>query len=343
MWNRLCFIRFLQVSQIFQRHKSDANKQDFENEFNLTCHAQSPPKTTGILTKVFSTSGPNLVALAWTGDELSRGQAQNGVNFDFEVKFDLEDQGQSPPKTIGILTKVFYICGPNLVILADTGHELSRGQARDWRTDGQTHTHRQTQATTIPEGQYWPRVKMVVMTKLRSHGGIDLCWTGQANCKLQSNALMHGSIAGSYFQCYGGPMGYYSGQCVVFDFKPKRRYLPREQPSTSNTMRYFLRQYSTNQFQWASCDQSKRASDCMVLMRSASDITKLDKHTLQSSQAWRFEGRQYLASTWPPGNQTSCVRTGFPSSGMEGQRDCFSSFGIHDADTRRGATKITDT
>ena len=148
---------FLQVSQIFQRRKSDANKQDFENKFNLTCHAQSTPKTTRILTKVFSTSGPNLVALAWTGDELSRRQAQNGVNFDFEVKLDLEGQGQSPPKTIGILTKVFYIYGPNLVILAETGHELSRGQARDWRTDG--HTHRQTQATTIPEGQYWPRVK----------------------------------------------------------------------------------------------------------------------------------------------------------------------------------------
>ena len=84
------------------------------------------------------------MALAWTGDELSRGQAQNGVNFDFEVKFDLEGQAQSPPKTIGILTKVFYIYSPNLVILADTGHELSRGQARDWRTDG--HTHRQTDA-----------------------------------------------------------------------------------------------------------------------------------------------------------------------------------------------------
>ena len=80
------------------------------------------------------------MALAWTGDELSRGQAQNGVNFDFEVKFDLESQSQSPPKTIGILTKVFYIYGPNLVILVDTGHELSRGQARDWRTDGRTHT-----------------------------------------------------------------------------------------------------------------------------------------------------------------------------------------------------------
>ena len=45
-------------------------------------------------------------------------KAQNGVNFDFEVKFDLEGQSQSPPKTIGILTKVFYIYGPNLVILA---------------------------------------------------------------------------------------------------------------------------------------------------------------------------------------------------------------------------------
>ena len=59
------------------------------------CQAQSTPKTTRILTKVFSTSGPNLVALAWTGDELSRGQAQNGVNFDFEC------QGQSPPKQQG--------------------------------------------------------------------------------------------------------------------------------------------------------------------------------------------------------------------------------------------------
>ena len=137
MWNRIRFIRFLQVSQIFQRRKSDTNKQDFENKLNLTCHAQSTPKTTGFLNKVFSTSGPNLVALAWTVDELSREQAQNGVNFDFEVKFDLEGQGQSPPKTIGILTKVFYTYGPNLVILAWTGDELSRGQTW-WRTDGLT-------------------------------------------------------------------------------------------------------------------------------------------------------------------------------------------------------------
>ena len=61
------------------------------------------------------------MVLAWNGYELSHGQAQNGVNFDLEVKFDLEDQGQPPPKTIGILTKVLYTYGPNLVILAEMG------------------------------------------------------------------------------------------------------------------------------------------------------------------------------------------------------------------------------
>ena len=40
------------------------------------------------------------------------------VNFDFEAKFDPEGRGQSPPKTIGMLTKVFKSYGPNLVILA---------------------------------------------------------------------------------------------------------------------------------------------------------------------------------------------------------------------------------
>ena len=52
------------------------------------------------------------------GDELWSGQAQNGVNSDFEVKFYLEGQGQLPLKTIGTLTKVFCIFGPNLAILA---------------------------------------------------------------------------------------------------------------------------------------------------------------------------------------------------------------------------------
>ena len=130
---------------------------------NLTCQIwpwrsrSIAPQTIGTLTKVFCTSGPNLVVLAWMGDELSRGQAQNGVNFDFKVKFYLDGQSQSPPKTIGILNKVFYTYAPNLVIPAWMGDELSRGQTwwrTDWRTDGQT------QATTIPGGQNWPRVKI---------------------------------------------------------------------------------------------------------------------------------------------------------------------------------------
>ena len=65
----------------------------------------------------------------------------------FKVKFDLDGQGQSLPKTIGILTKVFCTFGPNLVILAWTGDYLSPGQAGDW------WTHTYTQAATIPKGQ----------------------------------------------------------------------------------------------------------------------------------------------------------------------------------------------
>ena len=53
---------------------------------------QSIPKLIGILTQVFCTFGPNLVTLAWTGDELSRPEAQNGVTFDFEIKFHLVGQ-----------------------------------------------------------------------------------------------------------------------------------------------------------------------------------------------------------------------------------------------------------
>ena len=94
--------------------------------------------------------------MSYLADKLKMGQILT-----LKVKFDLEGQGHSPPKTIGILTKVFYTYGPNLVILAWTGDELSHGQTwwrTDWRTDGQT------QATTIPEGQYWPRVKIRALT-----------------------------------------------------------------------------------------------------------------------------------------------------------------------------------
>ena len=96
--------------------------------------------------------------LAWTGDVLSHGQAQNGVNFDFEVKFHLEGQSHSPQKTIGILTKVFYTYGPNLVILAWTGDESSRGQASDYRTHRQTDGRSDTQTDAANDNKY-PKAK----------------------------------------------------------------------------------------------------------------------------------------------------------------------------------------
>ena len=53
---------------------------------------------------------------------------------------------------------MFCSCGPNFVILAWTRDKLSRGQASGYRTH--RRTDRQTQPTTIPEGQNWPRVKI---------------------------------------------------------------------------------------------------------------------------------------------------------------------------------------
>ena len=82
-------------------HKNSANKfgrkTGFKIENEMEDQDQSIPMSTGILTQVFCTFGLHLVTLAWTGDELSCREAQNGTTFDFE----------SPPKTIGILTKVF--------------------------------------------------------------------------------------------------------------------------------------------------------------------------------------------------------------------------------------------
>ena len=67
---------------------------------------QSCPKFVGIWTVLRCISVSNLEIVTSIGGELWHGQAQNGVNFDLEVKFDLEGQSQSLPKTIGILTKV---------------------------------------------------------------------------------------------------------------------------------------------------------------------------------------------------------------------------------------------
>ena len=152
----------LQTNISLNIYKNSANKfgrkTGFKMKNEIEDQYQSIPKLTGILTELRCIIGQNLEILTSTGGEWSWGQAQNCVNFDFQVKFDLEGQGQSTPKTIGILTKLFCMSGSNLVILAGTSDKLLRGQARDWRPHGQT------QATTIPEGQNWPRVKTSCQT-----------------------------------------------------------------------------------------------------------------------------------------------------------------------------------
>ena len=90
----------------------------FEIENLIEDQFQSSPKLVRIWTVLRCIIVPNLEIVTLIGGELWHRQDQNGVNFDFEVKIDLEGQGQSHPKTMGILTKVFYIYGPNLMILA---------------------------------------------------------------------------------------------------------------------------------------------------------------------------------------------------------------------------------
>ena len=145
----------LQTTVSLNIYKNSANKFGRKTGFKIeNDQDQSIPKLKGILTELRCIFGQNLEILTSIGGEWSCGQAQNSVNFDFEVKFDLEGQDQSTPKIIGILTKMFCMSGSNFVILVGTSNKLSRRQARDWRP------HEQTQATTIPEGQNWPRVKI---------------------------------------------------------------------------------------------------------------------------------------------------------------------------------------
>ena len=79
----------------------EARKFDFLSQIWPWMSRSNAPKTIGILTNAFCTSDPKLVILAWMGDELWCRQAQNGVNFDFDLKFDLGGQSRLPPKTIG--------------------------------------------------------------------------------------------------------------------------------------------------------------------------------------------------------------------------------------------------
>ena len=100
----------LQTNISLNIYKNGANKfgrkTGFKIKNEIEDQYQSIPKLTGILTELRCIIGQNLEILTSTGGEWSWGQAQNCVNFDFQVKFDLEGQGQSTPKNNRDLNQV---------------------------------------------------------------------------------------------------------------------------------------------------------------------------------------------------------------------------------------------
>ena len=86
---------------------------------------------------------------------------------------------------------MFCSSGPNLVILAWTGDKLSRGQTSDYRTH--RRTHRQTQATTIPKGQNWPRVTIGHLFYATSSFVHHFVAIGEFELELESGNAQSGS------------------------------------------------------------------------------------------------------------------------------------------------------
>ena len=123
---------------------------------------------------------------------------QNRINLVIQAKLDFDGQSQSPPKTIRILTILFCIFCPNLVVLALTRDELWCGQARGW----QTHTHRWTCTHTHTDAgndNTW-RPKLGKKTKKNCHyqqscltyDKSHICLAKQANLSLYKHASVNG-------------------------------------------------------------------------------------------------------------------------------------------------------
>ena len=95
-------------------------------------------KINRILIVVRCNSGPNLDILTLIPGEFSRRQTQNGVMFDFKVKFDLECECQSITKLVGTFSMLICIFYPNKVVLASTGDEFSPTHPALTHTDTRT-------------------------------------------------------------------------------------------------------------------------------------------------------------------------------------------------------------
>ena len=86
---------------------------------------------------------PNRMILARTILELSHGKSEIRLKQNIQVKFDIEGQGQSPPKTIGLYSKVFCIFSSKLD--DSSSNECLVITRTKWMIDGRTHRRRQRQ------------------------------------------------------------------------------------------------------------------------------------------------------------------------------------------------------
>ena len=113
-------------------------KIGFEIKNEIEGQSQSSPKFSGILRVLRCIFGPNLEILSWIGGEWWHGQAQNMAIFYFEVKFDLQVQGQLTPQTIGFNQGV-------LLLWSKFGDSSLNGwqviaRTNKWLPHTQTHT-----------------------------------------------------------------------------------------------------------------------------------------------------------------------------------------------------------
>ena len=128
----------------------------FKVNFILKIRTNFPPKQK--VAKIFCNFDPYFVILAWRGDELCCGQAHNWVGCEFWAQFEFEGQGQSPttpnnkkgsePRRFAHLVQICWSWLEWIIIY----------RTDKLRFDG--GTLRQTQATTIPGGQYWLQMKI---------------------------------------------------------------------------------------------------------------------------------------------------------------------------------------
>ena len=135
----------------------------------------------------------------------------------FEIKNWIEDQFQSSPKLVGICTVLKCIFVPNMEIVTLIGGELWHAQAQN-RVNFDGHIDRQTQATTIPKGQNWPRVKtrpwwVKILWKYKCHSHLS---------QERLSSIYH--VTSSWWQSQTGTASFLSPNLSQDNPSPKRHF-----------------------------------------------------------------------------------------------------------------------